>query len=79
MSNDQSYLDGPARDVRVVKVDAAGNRSFHGHVIGQAATYADALELARKAGFTVVPEGAGHDIGRISTPEGDAYGIPVLA
>lgn len=79
MSNDQSYLDGQKRDVRVVRVDAAGSTSFRGHVIGQATTYAEALELARKAGYTLVPEGVGHDIGRITTPDGDAYGIPVYA
>ena len=79
MSNDQSYLDGQKRDVRVIKVDASGSTSFRGHVIGQASTYVEALELARKAGYTVVSEGLGHDIGRISGPEGDAYGIPVYA
>lgn len=79
MSNDQSYMDGQKRDVRVIKVDAAGNTSRKGHVIGQATTYAEALDLARNAGYTVVPEGMGHDIGSIASPERDAYGIPVYA
>jgi len=80
MSNDQSYMDGQKRDVRVVKVDAAGNTSSKGHVIGQAATYAEALDLARSAGYAVVPEGIGHDVGSIAGSDGpDAYGIPVYA
>ena len=81
MSNDQSYLDnGQQRDVRVIKVDAAGNTSERGHVIGKAASYTDALELARKAGFSVVPEGMGHDVGHIPGAGGrDAYSIPVYA
>ena len=80
MSNDQSYQDnGQMRDVRVVEFDSEGNISEEQIVIGQAATYAEALAMAKEAGYDVAPENEGYDIGHIANPDGlDAYGIPVL-
>lgn len=80
MSNDQSYQDnGQLRDVRVVEFDAEGNMGDEIIVVGQAATYVEALAMVKDAGYTVVPENEGYDIGHIAMPEGlDAYGIPVL-
>lgn len=81
MSNDQSYQDnGQLRDVRVVKFDTGGNMSDETIVVGQAATYTDALAMVKGAGYAVAPENEGYDIGHIANPDGlDAYGIPVLA
>lgn len=81
MSNDQSYQDdGHMRDVRVIEFDAEGNMSDEVNTAGQAATYAEALERVKAAGYTVAPEGEGYDIGHIANPDGpDAYGIPVIA
>jgi hypothetical protein len=80
MSNDQSYQDnGQMRDVRVVEFDSEGNMSEEIIVAGQAATYAEALEMVKAAGYNVAPENEGYDIGHIANPDGlDAYGIPVL-
>ena len=80
MSNDQSYQDnGQLRDVRVVEFDFEGNMSEEIIVAGQAATYAEALEMVKDAGYNVAPENDGYDIGHIANPGGlDAYGIPVL-
>lgn len=80
MSNGQSYQDdGQMRDVRVVAFDAEGNMSDEEIVIGQAATYADAIAMVEAAGYDVAPEDEGYDIGHIASAEGmDAYGIPVL-
>jgi hypothetical protein len=80
MSNDQSYQDnGQMRDVRVVEFDFEGNMSDEIIVAGKAATYAEALEMVKAAGYSVAPENDGYDIGHIANPDGpDAYGIPVL-
>lgn len=80
MSNNQSYQDnGQMRDVRVVEFDDEGNLSDETIVAGQAATYAEALEMVKAAGYNVAPENEGYDIGHIANPDGlDAYGIPVL-
>ena len=80
MSNDQSYLDndGLLRDVRVIEFDSEGNVSDQVIVVGQAATYAEALAMTEEAGYTIAPEGEGYDCGHIATDGDDAYGIPVL-
>ncbi len=80
MSNNQNYQDsGELRDVRVVEFDAEGNMSDEPIVLGQAATYAEALAMVEAAGYDVAPENEGYDIGHIANPDGlDAYGIPVL-
>lgn len=80
MSNDQSYQDnGLLREVHVVEFDAEGNMSDEKIIAGQAATYAEAMEMVKAAGYTVAPENEGYDIGHIANPDGlDAYGIPVL-
>ncbi len=79
MSNDQRYLDnGQLREVHVVEFDAEGNMN-ETIFAGQAATYAEALEMVKAAGYTVAPENEGYDIGHLANPDGlDAYGIPVL-
>lgn len=81
MSNDQSYQDnnGQLRDVRVVEFDSEGEMSDEQIVLGQAATYAEALEIVKDAGYNVAPESGGYDIGHVANTDGpDAYGIPVL-
>ena len=71
MSNDQSYQDnGQMRDVRVVEFDFEGNMSDEIIVAGKAATYAEALEMVKAAGYSVAPENDGYDIGHIANPDG---------
>lgn len=79
MSNDQSYQDnGAMRDVRVIEFDAEGNMSDQIIVVGQAATYHEALRMVEAAGYTIAPEDEGYDVGHIASPGLDAYGIPAL-
>lgn len=80
MSNNQAYLDnGQLRDVRLVAFDRNGNLSDQVVKLGQAKTYADALAIAKDAGYSLAPEGEGYDGGHIANPDGpDAYGVAVL-
>jgi hypothetical protein len=76
----QSHQDsGQMRDVRVVKFYSNGAISDDIPVAGQAASYAEALEMVKPAGYTVTLENEAYDIGHIANPDGlDAYGIPGL-
>lgn len=78
MSNDQSRLDGTARDVFAVPFDPEGNMGELER-IGAATTYQAAVLLARESGYRLAPEGEGFDCGHVANPDGpDAYGVSVL-
>ena len=77
MSNNQSYQDnGQMRDVQVIEFDAERNMSDEIVIVGQAATYADALAMVMEAGYIIIDDPM-YDIGHIANQDGpDAYGIP---
>jgi hypothetical protein len=58
------------RDVRVVKFYSNGAISDDIPVAGQAASYAEALEMVKPAGYTVTLENEAYDIGHIANPDG---------